>query len=265
MMEGWVKIHRQISMNDLWTAEPFTRGQAWVDLILLASHKPGFIRVRGVRTELQRGDVGWSEVALSKRWRWSRGKARRFLKELKTEQQIVQRKSSITTVICIVNYDYYQSGGTADGQQTVQQTDSRRYSRRYPNKNEKNEKNEKKKTPIAPLKKYLEDKIIETGLQLHTDKIFEFYEYRMSRPKNDRYKTEKGINGLFRDIQGCLDAGLDVGGCLEITMEKEWKTPDPKYFVDKKKHENKHGFGQGVSKRESGNIKEIGKWLENTA
>ena len=41
-MEGWIKLHRSISDNDLWTSEPFSRGQAFVDLILLASHKDSF-------------------------------------------------------------------------------------------------------------------------------------------------------------------------------------------------------------------------------
>lgn len=31
--KGWVSIHRQLCENDLWLSEPFTRGQAWVDMI----------------------------------------------------------------------------------------------------------------------------------------------------------------------------------------------------------------------------------------
>jgi DNA replication protein DnaD len=117
--------------------EPFTRSQAWIDLILLANHKPGVIRVRGNRVDVKRGQVGWSQVALAKRWKWSRGKVRRFLKELeKNDHQIVQQKNNITTLINIINYEQYQGNGTADGTADGQQTDSRRYT----NKNDKNDK-----------------------------------------------------------------------------------------------------------------------------
>ncbi|MCP4760771.1 MAG: hypothetical protein GY870_03250, partial [archaeon] len=50
-MEGWVKIHRQICENPLWTAEKFSKGQAWTDLFLLANHKKGFIMVRGIKID----------------------------------------------------------------------------------------------------------------------------------------------------------------------------------------------------------------------
>jgi hypothetical protein len=150
-MDGWIKLHRVLTMHEIWTAEPFTRGQAWVDLLLLANHKPGHIRKRGIRVEVERGQVGWSEVALATRWKWSRGKVRRFLSELesKMEQQIVQQKNKVTTVISITNYNKYQSDGTTDdttdGHQTVQQTDIKRYR----NKNEKNEKNKKNKNILS--------------------------------------------------------------------------------------------------------------------
>ena len=132
-MEGWIKFYRQISNNPLWTIEPFSKGQAWADLLLLANHKDGQISVRGNIIPVKRGQVGWSEVKLAERWKWSRGKLRRFLKYLKTEQMIEQQKNSLSSIISIQNWNLYQS----TEQQTIQQTDSRRYT----NNNDKNEKN----------------------------------------------------------------------------------------------------------------------------
>ena len=135
-MSGWIKLHRQLASNDLWKSEPFTRGQAWVDLILLANHKKGFIRARGIRIDVERGQVGVSQDTLSKRWSWSRGKVKRFLNELEMDQQIVQQKNNVTSLLSITKYDEYQSNDTADeptnGQQMIQQTDT--------NKNDKNNK-----------------------------------------------------------------------------------------------------------------------------
>lgn len=150
-MQGWVKLHRQITHNHFWLSEPFTRGQAWVDLLMLANHREGIVRKQGVRIDLNRGDVGWSEVELGRRWRWSRGKVRRFLDELEMEQMVDRKRYSGQDkrkfIITISNYEKYQgevflgdtSDDTGDGHETVQATDKRRYK----NNNEKNAKNKK--------------------------------------------------------------------------------------------------------------------------
>lgn len=143
-MEGWFKTHRKLLDSLLWLSEPFTRGQAWVDLIGLATHENQYFYVRGVKVELIRGQVGWSEPKLSERWKWSRTKLRRFLKDLEKEQQIIQHKDNVTQVITIVNYEIYQE----KEQQTIQQKNSKRTAEEQQkdayknNKNNKNNKNE---------------------------------------------------------------------------------------------------------------------------
>jgi len=126
-MEGWISIHRKIADNPLWLSEPFTKSQAWIDLIILATHKSSYLLIRGIKIDLKRGQVGWSEPRLAKRWRWSRSKVRGFLKLLEKEQQIVIEKSNVTQVLTLVNYDEYQqektANRTAERQQTVQQKD----------------------------------------------------------------------------------------------------------------------------------------------
>lgn len=136
---GWISLHRKLHNSQFWLSEPFTRPQAWVDLLMLANHKDGFIRVAGERITIKRGQCGWSSLRLSERWRWSRGKVLRFLSELeKIEQQIVQQKTARTTIITIINYNLYQTNSTTnsttDGHQIVQQTDT--------NNNENNVNNE---------------------------------------------------------------------------------------------------------------------------
>ena len=143
--KGWVRLHRQIEDNPLYFLEPFSKGQAWIDLFLNANHKNGIMSIRGNIIPIKRGQIGWSELTMSKRWTWSKNKVRRFLKLLETEQQIEQQKSTITTVITILNYEIYQSDDTTDDKTERQQKDSRRYT----NKNDKNEKNVKKNTLSA--------------------------------------------------------------------------------------------------------------------
>ena len=132
-VQGYIKLWRKVSKNQLWTEEKFTRGQAWIDLIMLANHKEGYIRVRGIKIPVKRGECGWSVVRLSIRWGWSRGKTQRFLNELEKEKQIVQQKNLVTSLFTIVNYNEYQGNGTTNDTTNGQQTDT--------NKNEKNESN----------------------------------------------------------------------------------------------------------------------------
>lgn len=134
---GWVRLHRKIEENPIWMMETFSKGQAWVDLFLNANFKENTFSIRGNIVTVKRGQLGWSELTMAKRWRWSRNKVRRFLNWLETEQQIKQQKNSLTTVITIINYDEYQN-------ETEQQTEQQKDSRRYTNNNDKNEKNDNK-------------------------------------------------------------------------------------------------------------------------
>lgn len=114
MHRGYILLHRAILDNPMWLAEAFDRARAWIDLLLLANHADSYFRVRGVRVDIKRGQVGHSAVTLAKRWRWSRGKVKRFLNELEKDQQIVQQKNNVTTLITIINYDAYQKNKPAN-------------------------------------------------------------------------------------------------------------------------------------------------------
>ena len=130
---GWVKLHRQIEENFLYFLEPFTKAQAWIDLFLFSNHADNTINIRGNIIPVKRGQIGWSELTMAKRWQWSRAKVRRFLNLLETRQQIVQQKSTKTTIITIKEYERFQ--------ETIQQTIQQKDSRRYTNKNVKKDKN----------------------------------------------------------------------------------------------------------------------------
>ncbi|MFH1491242.1 MAG: hypothetical protein ABII06_20230, partial [Pseudomonadota bacterium] len=130
---GWIKLHRKIMEMSEWLMEPFTKGQAWVDLLLLANHKTGYIQKRGITIEVNRGQVGYSEDALAARWKWSRGKVVRFLVSLVHQHRIskkaVQQNIRLSNLITITNYDWYQSdgttNGTTNGHQTVQEQEEK--------------------------------------------------------------------------------------------------------------------------------------------
>jgi len=155
MHRGYIKLWRKIQYSDLWDCEKFTKAQAWIDLIMLANYKTRKILLRGIPVIVERGQLAHSEVTLAERWRWSRGKVRRFLQELEqqTEPQIKQHKTNITSIITILNYNEYQETvqqiEQEMEQQTVQQTDSKQNSKRYTdNKDNKDKKDNKKTYPV---------------------------------------------------------------------------------------------------------------------
>lgn len=222
-MSGWVKMHRKLQSNPIWLSEPFTRGQAWVDLILLANHSKGFLRARGVRVDVERGQVGMSHVKLSERWTWSRGKVKRFLNELEMDQQIVQQNNNITCLISIVNYNEYQGGDTAndtpsdttDGQQTVQQTGSKQYTNKK-EKNLKKEKNVKKFTPpeLFEVKAYFCEKGYTEESSVKAFNYYDVADWVDSKGNKIKNWKQKMQGVWFKDenkiktVKGAFDGGF---------------------------------------------------------
>lgn len=156
MGDGYVKLYRSIQDSELWGAEPFTKAQAWIDLIFLANYKDSMFFKRGIEVNVPRGSLAWGEIALAKKWAWSKNKVRRFLEWLETKQQIEQQKSHVITVIKIVNYEGYQGNGTTNDtterQQKVQQKDTSNK-----RKEKKEVKEEEENTYIVEIVDYLND------------------------------------------------------------------------------------------------------------
>jgi len=100
MGKGWIKVHRKITNNELWLSEPFTKGQAWIDLLLLAD---------GIDSDgYEAGKVYKSVMYLADRWKWSRGKTRHFLKYLESQQMIQQKSQPFGHILTIENWAFYQ-------------------------------------------------------------------------------------------------------------------------------------------------------------
>jgi len=135
MNPGWFRIHRKLFENELWKMKPFSKGQAWIDLIGGANYVDGSFFIRGNEIKLKRGELGWSELTLAERWGWSRNKVRGFLALLENRGQIEQQKlHKLTTIIRIKNYDMYQND-TTDNTTEGQQKDNRRYTTNKVKKN----------------------------------------------------------------------------------------------------------------------------------
>ena len=118
--KGYVSIHREIMDHWIWQDKPVSKGQAWVDLILLANYKAEKFSYKDKVVEGKRGSVYRSITYLADRWGWGRDKATRFLHQLEADGMIKLEATTHQTTISIVNYEDYQ-GFAAIGSATNRQ------------------------------------------------------------------------------------------------------------------------------------------------
>ena len=202
---GWVSIWRKLCISDLWLNEKFTRGQAWVDLLLLANHEKGEITKRGITVFLERGDVGWSERELASRWKWSRGKVRRFIKYMcsgsdpKLIPQTSPQNTNIINCYTIINYKQYQDNSPQNKPQTGH--------KQYLNNNDNNENNKIKQ--------------LEYPDWLNKNLWREFKLHRKGMKGGFTLQAEKVCLTKLKKLK---EQGFNPDMLMNETIEKSWKT-----------------------------------------
>ena len=107
-MDGWIKIYRGIVENPLWNIKPFSKGQAWIDLILQANYTESKTLIGNKLESVEKGSFITSELKLMNCWGWSKNKVRAFLQYLENENMIIKISNQKRTIIKIVNYSLYQ-------------------------------------------------------------------------------------------------------------------------------------------------------------
>ena len=112
--KGFIKLPRHIIEDSHYFSEPFTRTQAWVDLIILANYQDTTALVRGVKIVVKRGQVCRSITELAKRWKWSRNRVMRFTEGLVDAERLHVQKLPIVNVYTIRDYEEYQGNGATD-------------------------------------------------------------------------------------------------------------------------------------------------------
>lgn len=141
--QGWIKLHRCIRSNWIWNDKPFSRGQAFLDLLLMVNHEDKKIIFNGSLTEVKRGSCITSIRKLGDKWGWSNKKIKMFLDQLQGDQMITYESNTKRTLVTIEKYDLYQSKETPKEQQsTTEETQKHNKSiteayQKHTNKNDK--------------------------------------------------------------------------------------------------------------------------------
>lgn len=138
MSDGWIKLHRSIWDHWIWK-DPY-RLRCWLDLIMLANHKPKKINIDSQIITVEIGQHWTSDEKLAERWGCGKKKVRNFLKLLVSDGMIYKEGTPRGTLITIVNYRLYQGfenpKGTAEGTTEGTAEEQPRNYRGHTNKND---------------------------------------------------------------------------------------------------------------------------------
>jgi hypothetical protein len=116
---AFIRINRKLFDHFLWKENRvYSRAEAWIDLIQLVTYNPkgGTGIISGVTVRWNRGQFPISYSFLAKRWTWNIHKTRIFLSMLKESSQITTVSTSVTTILTICNYDFYNPMSQAEVQ-----------------------------------------------------------------------------------------------------------------------------------------------------
>jgi len=133
--KGWIKLWRKLQDSKIWKSTPFSKGQAWVDLLLRASHddytfdfkaakiniKSG--KIKDMKIKIKSGQIFIFKKSLAKDWGWSRCKVMNFLNGLAGENRNLHfnenrhlrikiqtpSKTPYGMLVTIINWASYQS------------------------------------------------------------------------------------------------------------------------------------------------------------
>lgn len=141
-MEGWIKLYRQIEEHRIWYDKPFSKGQAWIDILLMVNHKDKTILIGNTPCTVPAGSRITSIHKLAEKWGWSRTKVDNFLKLLEAEKMLIRKSDKKKTLLTVVNWATYQNGEPKKSHEKASKKPLKSL-----NNNEENEKNERSNVP----------------------------------------------------------------------------------------------------------------------
>ena len=117
---GFIKLHRSLTRHWLWSDKPFSKGQAWVDILLLATWKDSKELYRGKLVQRSPGEVSASILWFADRWGWHRDTVRRFLATLEADGMATIETTTQGTTLTVANWAMYQNGAQQEQQREQQ-------------------------------------------------------------------------------------------------------------------------------------------------
>lgn len=105
-MEGYIKVPRLLFEIPEFGGERFSKREAFIDLVQMASNKPTIVPIHGGKVQTERGQIAASRGFLAARWGWDKGRVRRYIDSLCENGLCIQEGGRIT-ILTITGYDKY--------------------------------------------------------------------------------------------------------------------------------------------------------------
>lgn len=105
-MNKSIAVPSDVLEHWIWQDKPFSRGQAWIDMVLMTDNMKSIINSKVI--VLKEGELVTTESKLMERWGWSKSKVRLFLEQLEIENMIIKISDKKKTTITICNYSDYK-------------------------------------------------------------------------------------------------------------------------------------------------------------
>lgn len=222
MKQGWVSVYRQIQEHWIWQDKPFSRGQAWIDMILLANHEDNKFLLGNEVVSVKPGSFITSEVKLAERWGWSKTKVRSFLRLLQNDSMIVKKADQKKTTITIENYSVYQNPETIKKPvKNRKETDKK--PPRDTNNNDNNDNNENNEN-----NKYNDDPKLDAAIQ-------EFITFRKKIKKPMTDHAVKLMLSKLNKLTSDIDEQVEI---LNQSILNGWQGIYPLKREEKKSGQN---------------------------
>ena len=107
--KGYISLHRDIRDHWIWKDKPFSKGQAWTDILMEVNHTDNKVVLGNEIIDIKRGQTIWSILDMSIRWGWSRKKTKNFLLMLQKDEMLYIKCTTKYTILTVANYDLYQN------------------------------------------------------------------------------------------------------------------------------------------------------------
>lgn len=239
---GWISIYRSIFKNWVWKDKPFSKGQAWIDILLECNHKTDKVNIKDQLFVCKRGESLNSQITWAERWGWNRSRVRRFLKLLKSDSMIELIPTNKTTKLIVSNYSSYQDKRTTDEQRM---NNKRTSDEHQMNTNNKINKINKKKGKVKiignrelVIAEYFLDMLPIDSEQKFIESWVEWVDYR----KEIKKKLTK--SSVTKQIKLLLNQP-DPSKCIDQSILNQWTG----LFEDKSNGTNKNKSAGSVTSR----------------
>lgn len=159
---AFIKLDRAMFENKMWFAEPFTKAQAWIDLIGMANYADKTKYYNGKFHKIMRGQLVTSQRTLAERWKWSKTKVQTYIQTLVQADMLTADYTNKWTVLTVVNYAKYQDWQTAEKttEKTAKQTAERPQTRPQQDLQEEIKKERNKKSSSARARVPTMDEVV---------------------------------------------------------------------------------------------------------